>query len=68
METTQNIYRDGKYFLHFMCHQHEQLATTLLEHVHGGTLTLDQAGKKGVNCPNESSGCPSHQPPEILPG
>lgn len=48
METTQNIYRDGKYFLHFMCHQHEQLATTLLEHVHGGTLTLAQAGRKGV--------------------
>lgn len=49
METTQNTYRDGKYILHLMCQQYEQLAKTLLEHIHGGTLTLDQAGRKGVN-------------------
>lgn len=24
--------------------------------------------EKGLTCPNESSGCPSHQPPEILSG
>lgn len=48
-QPTQYISRDGKYFLHFMCQQHEQLDKNLVECVRGGILTLDQAGKKGVN-------------------
>lgn len=59
-QATQNIYRDSKYFLHFMCHQHEQLAKTLLEHVHGGTLTLDQAGRKGINLSKLVKWMPHH--------
>lgn len=48
-QPTQNLSRDGKYFSHFVCQEHEQLAKTLAECDHGGTLTLDQAGRKVVN-------------------